>query len=96
MKLYTEEQVRQAYIDGMDFIAVDPTMYEQDADEYMREVHSIELPSDEEIYHSAINWVFHKNSTKWSTNDDTAGDNMGSFINGAKWMRDKLTNAKEK
>jgi hypothetical protein len=49
MKLYTEEQVRQAYIDGMDFIAIDPTMYEQDADEYMSGVTPIELPSDEEI-----------------------------------------------
>jgi hypothetical protein len=27
---------------------------------------------------------------KWSNNDDTAGDNLGSFIEGAKWMRDQI------
>ncbi|MFY8160502.1 MAG: hypothetical protein ACOVNU_04170 [Candidatus Kapaibacteriota bacterium] len=49
MKLYTEEQARQVFIDGMKFIAVDPLKYEQDANEYMDSLIPIELPSDEEI-----------------------------------------------
>ena len=32
----------------------------------------------------AKNWVFELNGHKWSNNDDTAGDNYGSFMAGAK------------
>lgn len=32
----------------------------------------------------AEKWVFETNGHKWSNNDDTAGDNYGSFIAGAK------------
>lgn len=77
MKLYTEQQVRQAYIDGMDFIAVDPTMYEQDADEYMSGVNPIELPSDEEI-----GQAFKFLSENWEIRQ--------AAEHGAIWMRDKL------
>jgi hypothetical protein len=45
-KLYTEEQVRNAFIDGMKFIAVHPLKYEQDANEYMDSLTPIKLPSD--------------------------------------------------
>ncbi len=31
----------------------------------------------------AEKWVFETNGHKWSNNDDTAGDNYGSFIAGA-------------
>ena len=37
-----------------------------------------------EIEEAATEWVFDTNGHKWSNNDDTAGDNYGSFINGAK------------
>lgn len=37
-----------------------------------------------EIESAASEWVFDTNGDKWSNNDDTAGDNYGSFINGAK------------
>ena len=82
MKLYLEEQVKQAYIDGMSFIAVDPTKYEQDAEEYVREMHPIILPSDEEI--------------QMEINCDVHIESDTDFFNGAIWMRDKLTNTKEK
>jgi hypothetical protein len=59
MKLYTEEQVRQSFIAGMEFIAVDPLKYEQDANEYMDSLTPIELPSDEEI----------RMKTQFATND---------------------------
>ena len=49
MKLYTEEQVREAFIAGMEFIAVIPLKYEQDANKYMNSITPIELPTDEEI-----------------------------------------------
>lgn len=83
MKLYTEQQVRRAYIDGMSFIAVDPTKYEQDAEEYVRDVHPIELPSDEEIGQE-----FKFLSENWEIRQ--------AAEHGAQWMRDKLTNIKEK
>ena len=47
------------------------------------------LPSDEEIRSGADEWVFDINGMKWSNNDDTAADNFGSFMAGAKWMRDQ-------
>lgn len=59
MKLYTEEQVLKAFIAGMEFIPVDPNKYEQDANEYMESLTSIELPSDEEI----------RMQTQFATND---------------------------
>lgn len=44
----------------------------------------------EEINNAADEWVFKTNGKKWSNNDDTAGDNFGSFVSGAKWMLKKL------
>jgi hypothetical protein len=37
---------------------------------------------------AAEKWVFETNGHKWSNNDDTAGDNYGSFIAGAKWQQE--------
>jgi len=79
MKLYTEEQLKQIFVTHY-FIT----------DKELEDLTPIELPSDEEIYEASRDWAFRKNSTKWSVNDDTAGDNMGSFLNGAKWMRNKI------
>ena len=50
------------------------------------------LPSDEEIREGADNWVFEINGMKWSNNDDTAGDNFGSFIAGVKWLMERISN----
>ena len=50
------------------------------------------LPSDDEIRGGADEWVFDINGMKWSNNDDTAGDNYGSFIAGAKWVLSHLSN----
>jgi hypothetical protein len=35
---------------------------------------------------AAHKWVFEINECKWSNNDDTAGDNYGSFIAGVDWL----------
>ena len=50
------------------------------------------LLSDEEIRSGADEWVFDINGMKWSNNDDTAGDNFGSFMAGAKWVLSRIGN----
>lgn len=42
---------------------------------------------DGRIREEADKWVFEENGAKWSNNDDTAGDNHGSFIAGANFYR---------
>jgi hypothetical protein len=44
-----------------------------------------------EIEKAAVKWVFETNGEKWSNNDNTAGDNYGSFIAGAKWAIEFLS-----
>lgn len=41
--------------------------------------------AEEDIQTAADLWVFKENGHKWSNNDNTAGDNFGSFVAGAKW-----------
>jgi hypothetical protein len=45
---------------------------------------------------AAHEWVFETNGHKWSNNDDTAGDNYGSFIAGAKWQKEQAKEMEEK
>ena len=52
----------------------------------------IELPTEEQIREGAEKWVFNINGMKWSNNDNTAGDNLGSFIAGVKWVLNSLSN----
>jgi hypothetical protein len=44
----------------------------------------------EEILDAAHEWVFETNGHNWSNNDDTVGDNYGSFIAGAKWQAERM------
>ena len=44
----------------------------------------------ETLEEAAEKWVFKTNSHKWSNNDDTAGDNHGSFKEGAKWQEKQI------
>jgi len=44
------------------------------------------LADQETLEEAAEKWVFETNGHKWSNNDDTAGDNYGSFIEGANFM----------
>jgi transposase len=39
---------------------------------------------------AAYEWTFTINGGKWSNNDDTAGDNYGSFIAGARWQAEQI------
>ena len=45
---------------------------------------------DKELDGAAQKWVFETNGHKWSNNDNTAGDNYGSFKEGAKWQGERM------
>jgi hypothetical protein len=45
---------------------------------------------DKELDEAAQKWVFETNGHKWSNNDDTAGDNYGSFKEGANWHDERM------
>lgn len=61
----------------------------------MHEVHLEESNHILTIDDAAKNWVFDINGHKWSSNDDTAGDNYGSFKAGAQWNESKMYSAEE-
>ena len=42
----------------------------------------------ETIDEAAEKWVFETNGHKWSNNDDTAGDNYGSFKEGTEHLKE--------
>jgi hypothetical protein len=46
---------------------------------------------EQKILDAADKWVFETNGQQWSNNNNEAGDNLGSFIAGAKWMLAKLS-----
>jgi hypothetical protein len=52
-------------------------------------------PKKETLEDAADKWVFEINGYKWSNNDDTAGDNYGSFKAGAEWMREQMESLKD-
>ena len=47
------------------------------------------MNKQETLEEAAEKWVFEINGNKWSNNDNTAGDNYGSFITGAKWQAER-------
>jgi len=53
-----------------------------------------EEPQQESL-DAAHEWVFETNGHKWSNNDDTAGDNYGSFKAGAKWQAERMYSKQE-
>jgi hypothetical protein len=48
------------------------------------------LADQETLEEAAEKWVFETNGHKWSNNDDTTGDNYGSFIEGGNFMRERM------
>lgn len=75
MKLYTEEQVREAYLSGM-YVTVS-------FEEVLQRLTTIELPSDEEIHKLSPHQIGDSNNS-WDI-----GFHNG-WEQGAKWMRDKI------
>lgn len=83
MKLYTEEQVRHAIKMARSSNNYFTTPFLYDQDEILEILTPIELLSDEEIGQE-----FKFLSENWEIRQAAA--------HGAQWMRDKLTNTKEK
>ena len=76
MKLYTEEQVKEAYNKGRtDWIN------EIENDDILSNLTPIELPSDEEINEMSIKIFVH-----------SIPDYEEGFIDGAKWMKEQILN----
>ena len=75
-KLYTEEQVKDM-LNGV--------MHEHQIDDFLKAYYTpIELPSDEEIEEAAPYVPQDASMDFWA--------NQEGFIDGAKWMRDKIQN----
>ena len=79
MKLYTEEQILNAYYNGwhyrsVSFVNGEVGKFPFYMDKFINSLTPIELPSDEEIHNESFK------QTRYSD----------SFIRGAKWMRDKI------
>ena len=49
----------------------------------------------ETLEEAAEEWAFETNGHKWSNNDGTAGDNYGSFMEGAKWQQEQMEKLKD-
>jgi hypothetical protein len=88
MKLYTEEQVREAielsrdtHPEGRGYVVKDE--YDYSIDEVVDLLTPIELPSDEEINEMGIDVIIY-NDTK-----------RGWFVEGLKFMRDKIQGGKQ-
>jgi hypothetical protein len=54
-----------------------------------------EEPKQETLEEAAEKWTFETNGHKWSNNDNTAGDNYGSFIAGAKYQAERMYSEEE-
>lgn len=87
MKLYTEEQVREAYLEGWNDGQHDNVGY---IDRVVFSLTPIELPSDEEIDEVAKDKIGLSNDC-FGQYDFTSGKQDG-FYEGAIWMRDKILN----
>jgi len=77
MKIYTEKQVITFAIKVLSDYEINGTFYNREKLKETLDVTPIELPSDEEIK---------KNADKYTIDNNT----YYSFINGAKWMKDKI------
>ena len=80
MKLYTEEEVKKAIEMSRSSYNFFTTPFIYSEHEVIRQLKSIELPSDEEIYQAE--------PTECSGDFDLGV--MNGFRKGAQWMRDKI------
>ena len=67
----------------LEWFVENPNCEEVEVEKYSHELES----KREALEEAAKKWVFEINGNKWSNNDNTAGDNYGSFITGAKWQQ---------
>ena len=90
MKLYTEEQVKDAFIRGVLKGMSGSTLSTYELFEmYISELTPIELPSDDEIK---------SYSNRYSTIHEDVSDKLGQYlvsaihIDGAKWLKEHILN----
>jgi hypothetical protein len=90
MKLYTEEQIKDAFIRGVLKGMAGSTLSTYELFEmYISELTPIELPSDEEIK---------SYSDRYSTIHEDVSDKLGKYLvyaihtDGALWMKDQILN----
>jgi hypothetical protein len=90
MKLYTEEQIKDAFIRGVLKGMAGSTLSTYELFEmYISELTPIELPSDEEIK---------SYSDRYSTIHEDVSDKLGKYlvsaihIDGAKWLKEHIFN----
>lgn len=87
MKLYTEEQIRKAFYNGIEYSkTIHPASighHNQYVEEMIKSLTSIELPSDEEI----ISTAYADRAVDYCEQQKQVG-----FEDGAKWLRDKILN----
>lgn len=88
MKLYTEEQINKSIRFGFTLAMSNNVGLKEYKKEFIDSLSPIELPSDDEIKEASpiVNVNAH----------DYYFGHLDGFIDGAKWIRDKITNTKEK
>lgn len=92
MKLYTEEQVKEAYLEGWNDGQNDNIGY---IDRVINSLTPIELPSDNKIEKNAeLSYPINKGGSMWmpSRDDVNKGNKQEGFIEGAKWMKEQILN----
>jgi hypothetical protein len=82
MKLYTEEQVREAYQSGFRLAMETDGGLKEGQQEFINSITPIELPSDDEIEKEAFKIPFNNTNEFYDK----------SFIKGAKWMKEQILN----
>ena len=85
MKLYTEEQVKEAYLEGWNDGQNDNIGY---IDRVINSLTPIELPSDEEVLEECNKLPFEKHVDCGLYNDGQ----IDGFELGAKWMKEQILN----
>ena len=92
IKLYTEEQVRQAWNTAyIDALALDEDDYKPNFyDDFIKTITPIELPSDDEIKEAVEN-KFGLVDPILGKSDYRMGYESG-LIKGVKWMKEKILN----
>ena len=94
MKLYTEEQVRQAVKSGFKLAMETDGGLKEGQEECINSFTPIELPSDEDIEERAESYckfIFSTGMLHGASNHTRQG-----YIQSAKWMKEQILNQKNK
>jgi hypothetical protein len=94
MKLYTEEQLVNTIDAIRDYLKNYPEKFHESMiEKHLKNLEPIELPSDEEIdRESEVLYPINKGGSMWmpSRYDIDKKNRQEGFLDGAKWMRNKM------